>query len=134
MTRKDKKQEKPASRRQAAPLAEKKRKGKNKGKAKAKRRAEAAEARALRPRSEAPKPRGSEGKSKKRRKQSASEGAAPQTATPTPIDTEVLPHVDLDTSYELTADGDDLDALSADAPELGIGSRVVAPHVRFEQD
>jgi 1-acyl-sn-glycerol-3-phosphate acyltransferase len=44
----------------------------------------------------------------------------------------VLPHVDLDQSYELTADGDDLD--SADAPELGIGSRVVAPNVRYEEE
>lgn len=134
MTRKDKKPEKPASRRSSAAPAEKKRKGKNKGKAKDKRRAEAAEARALRPRSEAPKPRGSKGKSKKRRKQSAPESPAPEATSPTPIDAQVLPHVDLDASYELTADGDDLDALSADAPELGIGSRVVAPHVRFEQD
>jgi len=135
VTRKDKKQDKPASRRRAAAgVGDEKRKGKNKGKAKAKRRAEAAEARALRPRSEAPNPRGSKGKSKKRRKQSAPESAAPPAPTPTAIDAQVLPHVDLDASYELTADGDDLEALSADAPELGIGSRVVAPHVRFEQD
>jgi len=135
VTRKDKKQDKPASRRRAASaVGEDKRKGKNKGKAKAKRRAEAAEARALRPRSEAPNPRGSNGKSKKRRTQSATESAAPPAARATAIDAQVLPHVDLDASYELTADGDDLDALSADAPELGIGSRVVAPHVRFEQD
>jgi 1-acyl-sn-glycerol-3-phosphate acyltransferase len=57
----------------------------------------------------------------------------PPPASPT-LDTEVLPHVGLGDSYELTADGDDFEALSADAPELGIGSRVVAPNVRFEAD
>jgi hypothetical protein len=31
-------------------------------------------------------------------------------------------------------DGDDLEAASEDAPELGIGSRVVPPNVRFEED
>jgi len=79
VTRKDKKQDKPASRRpSAAQSSDKKRKGKGKGKAK--RRAEVAEARALRPRSEAPNPRGSKGKAKKRRRQSATENAPPLAA------------------------------------------------------
>jgi 1-acyl-sn-glycerol-3-phosphate acyltransferase len=46
----------------------------------------------------------------------------------------VLPLVDVGEAYELTADGDDFEALSADAPELGIGSRVVPPHLRFEEE
>ena len=132
MTRKDKKQDKPASRRSATE-PEEKRKGKRKRKADG-----TAEARA-RPRTEAPKPRGSDGKSKKRKKRSAGDGSAQvallnpvPTPAPPMVDAEVLPHVDLDSSYELTADGDDFEALSADAPELGIGSRVVAPHVRYE--
>ncbi|HEY6079856.1 MAG TPA: lysophospholipid acyltransferase family protein, partial [Polyangiaceae bacterium] len=50
-----------------------------------------------------------------------------------PLDAGGLPHVGLGDAYDLTADGDDLDALSADAPELGIGSRVVPPYVRFEE-
>lgn len=37
----------------------------------------------------------------------------------------------LDTSYDLTADSEDLEALYAAAPELG-GGRAVAPHARFE--
>jgi 1-acyl-sn-glycerol-3-phosphate acyltransferase len=135
VTRKDKKQDKPASRRlSTAQGSEKKRNGKAKGKGKAKRRAEAVEGRALRSRSEAPKPRGNKGKSKKRRQRGATEIPPPLAGAPATLDTDVLPHVDLDSSYELTADGDDLEALSADAPELGIGSRVVAPHVRFEED
>ena len=135
MTRKDKKPDQPASRRLSATQgSDKKRKGKNKGKGKAKRRAEAVEARALRPRSEAPKPRGNKGKSKKRRRQSELEAASAALPPPQTVDAQVLPHVGLDSSYELTADGDDLEALSADAPELGIGSRVAAPHVRFEED
>jgi 1-acyl-sn-glycerol-3-phosphate acyltransferase len=130
VTRKDKKQDKPASRRASSETDDKKRKGKRKRNADG-----AVEARSLRTRSETPNPRGSTGKSKKRRKRSALESGEPTLTTPTtPLDAEVLPHVDMDSSYELTADGDDLEALSADAPELGIGSRVVAPHVRFEDD
>lgn len=123
MTRKDKKDEKVAS--LLRPAAKRDDRKKLKGKAKLKAEAGAA----LRARSEAPQPRGSSGKAKKRRKRS---DAAPSPATP--VDTQVLPHVDLEPSYELTADGDDFDALSADVPELGIGSRVVAPHVRFEEE
>lgn len=133
MTRKDKKQEKQALRRSTTDRDEKKRKGKRKADGTADVRA--------RSRSEAPKPRGSDGKSKKRQKRSALDAPAPVevTAPVTPpsgsaIDAEILPHVGLDSSYELTADGDDFEALSADAPELGIGSRVVAPHVRFEDE
>jgi 1-acyl-sn-glycerol-3-phosphate acyltransferase len=132
VTRKDKKHDKPASRRASTETDDKKRKGKRKRQTDG-----PAEARSLRTRSETPNPRGSTGKSKKRRKRSAPpETAEPAVVVPptTTIDAEVLPHVDLDSSYELTADGDDLEALSADAPELGIGSRVVAPHVRFEDD
>jgi 1-acyl-sn-glycerol-3-phosphate acyltransferase len=133
VTRKDKKQEKQALRRTPTDRDEKKRKGKRKADGTADVRARA--------RSEAPKPRGSSGKSKKRKKRSDTETATPVAVvaplTPTSssaIDAEILPHVDLDNSYELTADGDDFEALSSDAPELGIGSRVVAPHVRFEED
>ncbi|MES1185058.1 MAG: lysophospholipid acyltransferase family protein [Myxococcales bacterium] len=133
MTRKDKKQDKLASR-SADDADDKKRKGKRKRKAET-----SAETRTRSARSEAPKnPRGSDGKAKKRRKRAAADAAAPPLATPpvTPtVDAQILPHVGLDSSYELTADGDngdDLDALSADAPELGIGARVVAPHVRYE--
>jgi 1-acyl-sn-glycerol-3-phosphate acyltransferase len=138
VTRKDKKQDKPASRRAAA--EEKKRKGKHKHQADGKA--------LLRSRSEAPKPRGSDGKTKKRRKRSAADSSPPPTpvtpVTPAPpkassvppVDAQVLPHVDLSRNYELTADGDDelddLEALSADAPELGIGARVVSPNMRFE--
>jgi 1-acyl-sn-glycerol-3-phosphate acyltransferase len=85
-----------------------------------------------------PQPPGGKGKSKKRRERAAAE---PPLAKPAPapvpaatLDAEVLPHVGLGGAYDLTADGDDFEALSADAPELGIGSRVVAPHVRFEDD
>ena len=133
MTRKDKKQEKQALRRTTTERDEKKRKGKRKADGTADVRA--------RSRSEAPKPRGSSGKSKKRKKRSDTETSTPVAivaplapARSSVIDAEVLPHVDLDDSYELTADGDDFEALSADAPELGIGSRVVAPHVRFEEE
>jgi 1-acyl-sn-glycerol-3-phosphate acyltransferase len=130
VTRKDKKQDKLGSRRPSAEGDDKKRKGKRKRQADG-----LGDARTLRPRGETPKPRGSDGKAKKRRDRLGSERvAAAPVAPPTPIDTEVLPRVDLDSSYELTADGDDFQALSADAPELGIGSRVVAPHVRFEED
>jgi 1-acyl-sn-glycerol-3-phosphate acyltransferase len=123
VTRKDKKQDKaqaPAKR-----ADEKKRKGKGK---------ETTELRALRSRSEAPSPRGSKGKAKKRQKRSEREAEAPESRRQPSVNPEVLPQVELDTSYELTADGDDLDQLSADVPELGIGSRVVAPTVRFEDD
>jgi 1-acyl-sn-glycerol-3-phosphate acyltransferase len=124
VTRKDKKDEKVASLlRPAAKRDDRKLKGKSKLKAEA--------GAALRARSEAPQPRGSTGKAKKRRKRSETEASS---ATPPSVDPRVLPHVDLEPSYELTADGDDLDALSADVPELGIGSRVVAPHVRFEEE
>jgi 1-acyl-sn-glycerol-3-phosphate acyltransferase len=133
VTRKDKKQEKQALRRTTTERDEKKRQGKRKADGTADVRA--------RSRSETPKPRGSSGKSKKRKKRSDTETSTPVavveplTATSSSaIDAEILPHVDLDSSYELTADGDDFEALSADAPELGIGSRVVAPHVRFEED
>ena len=133
MTRKDKKQEKQGLRRTTTERDEKKRKGKRKADGTADVRA--------RSRSEAPKPRGSDGKSKKRKKHSASEtpttiaAVAPLApASSSAIDAEILPHVDLDSSYELTADGDDFEALGADVPELGIGSRVVAPHVRFEEE
>jgi 1-acyl-sn-glycerol-3-phosphate acyltransferase len=130
VTRKDKKQDKPAAASKRA--SDKKRKGKGK------RKTETPELRALRSRSEAPSPRGSKGKAKKRRKRSEREAEAPESrelpsVTPL-VDAQVLPQIDLDTSYELTADGDDLEQLSADAPELGIGSRVVAPNVRFEDD
>ncbi len=140
MTRKDKKQDKPGSRRASTARDDDKTKAKRKRKRKAD---SGAEARSLRARSETPKPRGSEGKSKKRKKRSPPENDAAEarprvasTLEPAPpiVDAQVLPHVDLDSSYELTADGDDLDALSEDAPELGVGSRVVAPNVRFEDD
>lgn len=63
------------------------------------------------------------------------ESTPEQTPAESPLlDARVLPHVGLGNGYELTADGDDFEALSADAPELGIGSRVVPPHVRFEAD
>ncbi|HKY37371.1 MAG TPA: lysophospholipid acyltransferase family protein [Polyangiaceae bacterium] len=88
--------------------------------------------------SEPPRAKGRKSRSKKRHEQRAE--AAPKLASVPPppvaptLDTDVLPHVGLSDSYELTADGEDFEALSADAPELGIGSRVVAPHVRFEDD
>jgi 1-acyl-sn-glycerol-3-phosphate acyltransferase len=133
VTRKDKKQEKQALRRTTTERDEKKRKGKRKADGTADVRA--------RSRSEAPKPRGSSGKSKKRKKRSDTETPTPVAvvaplapASSSAIDAEILPHVDLDSSYELTADGDDFEALGADVPELGIGSRVVAPHVRFEEE
>jgi 1-acyl-sn-glycerol-3-phosphate acyltransferase len=95
------------------------------------------------PRSVAPEPRGRNGKAKKRRRRQGSDepvsgvtaaAAAPPSATTAPLTARALPEVDVDDSYELTADGDELEALSSDAPELGIGGRVVAPHVRFEED
>lgn len=128
MTRKDKKDDKVAS--LLRPAAKRDERKKHKGKAKLKAEAGAA----LRARSETPQPRGSSGSPKRRKR---SDGGAATTAAmppPPPVDARVLPHVDLDQSYELTADGDDLDALSADAPELGIGSRVVPPNLRFEDD
>ncbi|HVY27495.1 MAG TPA: lysophospholipid acyltransferase family protein [Polyangiaceae bacterium] len=136
MTRKDKKQNKPTS--AAKRAGDKKRKGKGKSEVSL----SVTELRALRARSEAPSPRGSKGKTKKRKKRSEGEQQAPDSgkrpsaapASAPLVDAQVLPQVELDTSYELTADGDDLDQLSADAPELGIGSRVVAPNVRFEED
>jgi 1-acyl-sn-glycerol-3-phosphate acyltransferase len=116
VTRKDKKQDKTTAPRPAADQ----KKGKRKG--------ETAEAHRVRSRSEAPR----KGKSKKRGKHRLESAApeAPAADPPRVIDAEVLPHVDLDASYDLTAD----DELSADAPELGIGSRVVPPTVRFEED
>jgi 1-acyl-sn-glycerol-3-phosphate acyltransferase len=132
VTRKDKKQDKPAS--VAKGSGDKKHKGKGK------RKAEVTELRALRSRSEAPSPRGAKGKAKKRQKRSERDADAPEShssATPSSpsVSPEVLPQVELEaSSYELTADGDDLDQLSADVPELGIGSRVVAPNVRFEAE
>jgi 1-acyl-sn-glycerol-3-phosphate acyltransferase len=128
VTRKDKKDDKLASLlRPASKRGEdKKRKGK------AKHNAEAGAV--LRARSEGPQPRGSTGKPKKRVKRSEQPTAPTPDAPPSPVDAKVLPQVDQYQSYELTADGDDFEALSADAPELGIGSRVVAPHVRFEEE
>jgi 1-acyl-sn-glycerol-3-phosphate acyltransferase len=123
VTRKDKKQDKTQAPSKRA--GDKKRKGKGK---------ETTELRGLRPRSEAPIPRGSKGKAKKRQKRSEREAEAPESRKQPSVNPEVLPQVELDTSYELTADGDDLDQLSADVPELGIGSRVVAPTVRFEEE
>jgi 1-acyl-sn-glycerol-3-phosphate acyltransferase len=126
VTRKDKKPDKPAAR-TARTGDDTERKKKRKG--------ETRETRGVRARSEAPR----KGKSKKRGKHRTSEGESTPApaAVPVahyepsrPLDAEVLPHVDLDESYDLTAD----DELSADVPELGIGSRVVAPTVRFEED
>jgi 1-acyl-sn-glycerol-3-phosphate acyltransferase len=131
VTRKDKKQDKLASLRASTKGDAKKRKGKRKRKAEG-----TAGTRARSARTEAPKkPRGSDGKAQKRRQRAAESAVsvAPIAAvTPPAIDAEILPHVGLDSSYELTADGDSDDDLSADAPELGIGSRVVPPHVRYE--
>lgn len=99
------------------------------------------ETRTPKPRSVAPEPRGRKGKAKKRRKRltgdepvSSTSAAAAAPPAPPPLTAQALPEVGLDDSYELTADGDDFEALSSDAPELGIGGRVVAPHVRFEED
>jgi 1-acyl-sn-glycerol-3-phosphate acyltransferase len=136
VTRKATKKTQPASRKADSDMSsDKKRKRKRDAQSKT-------EQRAPKPRSAAPEPR--KGKAKKRRKRDdGSEPARPLAAVapapapapaPTPFTAQVLPEVELDDSYELTADGDDLEALSADAPELGIGSRVVAPHVRFEDD
>lgn len=127
MTRKDKKDEKLASLLRPATKrgTDKKHKGKHKAEA-------GAVLRALT--SESP-PRGS---TPKKRRHRASETEDPQTVAPPPpspaLDAKVLPQVDLEPSYELTADGDDFEALSSDAPELGIGGRVLPPHVRFEDD
>jgi len=137
VTRKDKKQDKVASRRASTESDDKKRKGKRKRKAEG-----TAETRARSARSEAPKkPRGSDDKAQKRRQRAAESAAslAPIAAVTPPVDAEILPHVGLDSSYDLTADGDsedddDLDSLSTNAPELGIGARVVAPHVRYEDN
>jgi 1-acyl-sn-glycerol-3-phosphate acyltransferase len=136
VTRKDKKQDKLAARGAATTRDDDKNQRKRKRKADG-----VTEARALRARSEAPQPRGSKGKSKKRKKRSEGDVATPESqanvaVTPAPpvVDAQVLPHVNLDSSYELTADGDDMEALSADAPELGLGARVVPPHIRFEED
>ena len=85
MTRKDKKQDKPASRRAATSRDEdKKRKRKRKTDG-------TAEARSLRTRSEAPKPRGAKGKSKKRKKHSANDAAAPETAGHDPVPAASVP-------------------------------------------
>jgi 1-acyl-sn-glycerol-3-phosphate acyltransferase len=131
VTRKDKKDDKLASLLRPASKrgAEKKHKSKGKHKAEA--------GAVLRARTSEAPPRGS--KPKKRRQRapdSAPPADAPEAreAREASVDAQVLPHVDLEPSYELTADGDDLEALSADAPELGIGGRVVPPHVRFEED
>jgi 1-acyl-sn-glycerol-3-phosphate acyltransferase len=137
VTRKGKKTDKPAPRPADADMpSDKKRKRKRDAKSKV-------DQRSPKPRSVTPEPRGSKGKAKKRRKRdgmapSSSPAAAPAPISmPTPrppLTAQVLPEVALDDSYELTADGDDMEALSSDAPELGIGGRVVAPHVRFEDD
>ena len=61
-----------------------------------------------------PQPRSRKGKSKKRRKRGPTEPPL-ATATPAPapaLDAEVLPHVGLGDVYDLTADGDDFEALS----------------------
>jgi 1-acyl-sn-glycerol-3-phosphate acyltransferase len=127
VTRKDKKDEKLASLLRPATKrgTDKKHKGKHKAEA-------GAVLRALT--SESP-PRGS---TPKKRRHRASETEDAQPAAPPPpspaLDTPVLPDLDLEPSYELTADGDDFEALSSDAPELGIGGRVLPPHVRFEDD
>jgi len=144
VTRKDKKDDKVAS--LLRPAAKRDDRGKHQGKGKLKAEAGAT----LRARSETPQPRGSNGKSKKRRKRSEGEGPQEGLQTEAPVDAHGLPRVDQEpvyeqgSSYDLTADGEELgplsidgeylDALSADAPELGIGSRVVAPHVRFEEE
>lgn len=128
MTRKDKKDEKLASLLRPASKrgVEKKHKGKGKHKAEA--------GAVLRARTSEAPPRGSKPKKRRQRAPESTPFAATLEA-PTPVvDAKVLPQVDLDQSYELTADGDDLEALSADAPELGIGGRVVPPHVRFEEE
>ncbi len=83
--------------------------------------------------SEPPSPRRRKSDAKKRKSPQRPEPVPVVEPTVPPLDLGGLPHVGLDDAYDLTADGDDLDALSADAPELGIGSRVVAPHVRFEE-
>lgn len=124
MNRKDKKDDKLASLLRPASKrgADKKSKGKHKdGTA------------TLRARGDAPQPRGSAGKKPRKRGESSETPPSTPLSTETPpVDPQVLPHVDLDQAYDLTADGDDLEALSTDVPELGIGSRVIAPHVRFE--
>lgn len=140
MTRKGKKTDQPAPRKaDAAMPSDKKRKRKRDAQSKV-------EKRTPKPRSVAPEPRGSKGKAKKRHKRDSTAEPvrtvvtpptpAPRPAPPPvlPLSAQVLPQVELDDSYDLTADGDDLEALSSDAPELGIGGRVVAPHVRFEED
>ncbi|HYJ10007.1 MAG TPA: lysophospholipid acyltransferase family protein [Polyangiaceae bacterium] len=121
MTRKEKKKDKagkaamPASRKPSKPAPKKKTRASGKGKDKE--------------------------KTKKQRQGELEYEPAPQTvaaAAPQPLAAEGLPRVDLDDAYDLTADGDsdsdDLEALSAAAPELGVGPRVVAPNLRFEAE
>lgn len=107
----------------------------------------AGEKRTPKPRSVAPEPRGRKGKAKKRRRREGGDepasgvsvtpvAAAPAASPPpppaaVPFNAQVLAEVEIDGGSDLTAD-DDLDALSAAAPELGIGDRVVGPHERFE--
>jgi 1-acyl-sn-glycerol-3-phosphate acyltransferase len=132
-----KEKKKPAARKPVDPemSSDKKRKRKRDAQTKG-------ETRTPKPRSVAPEPRGRKGKAKKRHKRQAGDepasgvpvAAAPTPPAPPPLTAQTLPQVGLDDSYELTADGDELEALSADVPELGIGGRVVAPHVRFEED
>ncbi len=148
MKRKDRKPQTPTARKAAtnADMSDKKRKRNRDTQVKG-------DKRTPKLRSLAPEPRGRAGKAKKRKKRDVAEqapgsdtttqtpaattaaatppAAPPATTTP---GTPTLPHIEVDDSYDLTADGDDMEALSSDVPELGIGSRVVAPHVRFEDD
>jgi 1-acyl-sn-glycerol-3-phosphate acyltransferase len=124
VTRKDKKDEKLAS--LLRPASKRGTDKKHKGKGKHNTEAGAA----LRARTSESPPRGSTPKKKRQR---ASDGEVAPATNP-PIDATVLPQVELEPSYELTADGDEFDTPSADVPELGIGGRVLPPHVRFEDD
>lgn len=131
MTRKDKKDEKLASLLRPAT----KRGLDKKHKAKGKHKAEAGAA--LRARTSESPPRGSTPKKRRQRpvEAEAESAAAPVAPAPSaPLDAKGLPQVALEPAYELTADGDDFEALSSDVPELGIGGRVLPPHVRFEED
>jgi 1-acyl-sn-glycerol-3-phosphate acyltransferase len=131
VTRKDKKDEKLAS--LLRPAA--KRTVDKKHKAKGKHKAETGAVLRARTTSESP-PRGSSPKKRRNRAIEAVEpvAVAPPAPPAPPFDAKVLPQVDLEPSYELPADGDDFEALDSEAPELGIGGRVLPPHVRFEDD
>ncbi len=126
MTRKDKKDDKLASLLRPAS----KRSTDKKHKAKGKHKAEAGAV--LRARTSESPPRGSTPKKRRQRlPESAPPVDPPESAT---LETKDLPQVDLEPAYELAADGDDFEALSTEVPELGIGGRVLPPHVRFEDD